>query len=649
MTETTKTAPRKSTRKFQAEVSRVLHLVINSLYSHKDIFLRELISNASDALDKLKLQALADDSVLGDDGDLLIRVWADAEAGLVHIEDNGVGMTRDELATNLGTVAHSGTLDFLANRSDDDDARLIGQFGVGFYSAFLVADRVDVVSKAVGSDEAWRWTSSGEENYVLEADQREGRGTTITLHLRDDQREYLQSWKLRSLIEKYSDYVAHPILLPVEEWEREKDDEGNVVEGADEWKRANKAAALWKRTPGEVTDEQYEEFYKHLSSDFEAPLARKHFRIEGTQLFDGLLFMPSKAPFDLFQREHQRGVRLFVQRVFIMDDAEELVPTWLRFIKGVIDSDDLPLNVSREILQDSAVTRSIKKQVIKKTLDMVRALKNDEDEPERFDTFWTNFGAVFKEGIAVEPDFKDKIAGLCRFHSSAEGDWVTLDDYIERMPEGQESLYYLIGESEDTLAGSPHLEILKKKGYEVLFMTDPIDQWVVESLRTWDDKPLVSAAQADLKLGEDEGDEEAKQARENQEKGLEGLVERFGAVLSEQVSEVRLSKRLTDSPSCLVTPEGGTAAWIERMLRAQDKDMPRTKRIMELNPSHPLIVNLQKLHDRDTESSQVSDWIDLLYQQALLTEGSPVENPLALAQRMTVLLEQASTAALADV
>ena len=628
-------AKKKSTRKFQAEVSRLLHLVVNSLYSNKEIFLRELISNSSDAIDRLKLAALVDDDLLADDEDApTIRVFVDREGKTITVEDDGIGMDRDELAANLGTLAHSGTLKFLQEMEDPTDTRLIGQFGVGFYSSYLVADEVEVTSRGPGSDEAWTWKSDAKETYTLEPGERATRGTTVVLHVQDDQAEYLDEWKLRGLIGRYSDYVSHPILL-------EESKYGEDGEPGKELKQVNKASALWQRPAAEITDEQYEEFYKHLTHDWTEPLARTHFRIEGTKLFTGLLFVPGRPPFDLFMRDGQRGVRLFVNRVFIMDDAEELIPIWLRFVKGVIDSDDLPLNVSREMLQDSSVARTIRSQVIKKVLARLSDLA--EEDEGKYATFWGHFGAVLKEGLHAEFGQGEKIAPLLRYRGSATDGLTSLAGYVERMPEGQEAIYYVLGESETAVANSPHLEAIKARSWEVLYMTDPIDEWAVQGLKEFDEKPLVSAAQADLEL--DESDE-AKKDREERGDVLEGLLGRFQAVLDEEVGEVRLSARLTDSPCCLVVPEGGHHAYLERLLRAQDPTTPKTKRILELNPTHPVIENLRQLHEQDPEGVGLTGWIEMLYDQVLLTEGSPVGDPGRLARRMTDLIRQASQAAL---
>jgi molecular chaperone HtpG len=625
----------KSTRKFKAEVSRVLHLVVNSLYSNKEIFLRELVSNSSDAIDKLKLLSLTEDVLADEEEEQAIRLFSDQEAGTLTIEDDGIGMSRDELAENLGTLAHSGTTEFIENLKDKADAQLIGQFGVGFYSAFLVADRVEVTSRPAGADaEAWTWSSEAGDSYTLSPAERASRGTTIVLHLKDDQKQLLDGWQLRGLVERYSDYVNHPIYMEMPKY-------GEDGEPTSEVQQVNKANALWQRSPSEVEPEQYAEFYKHLTHDWNEPLTHTHFRIEGTQLFTGLLFVPSKPPMDLFQRDHRRGVRLFVKRVFIMDDAEDLVPVWLRFMKGVIDSDDLPLNVSREILQDSAIVRTIRKQIIKKTLDQLKALATED--AEKFESFWGHFGSVLKEGLHMDPEHKARIAPLLRYRSSKADGLTSLDAYRERMTEDQKAIYYALGESETALRGSPWLEALEARGYEVLFMTDPIDEWAVQALGDHDEIPFVSAMTADLDL--DEGEDSAKE-REEKTELLQPLLDRFGSVLGERVEEVRLSSRLTDSPCCLVVPEGGQHAYLERLMRSHDGGTKASRRILELNGGHPLIENLGRLIASDSEEDSVVPWIETLYDQVLLTEGSPIEDPNRLARRMTDLMQKATEAAL---
>lgn len=625
----------KTTHSFQAEVNQLLSLVVNSLYSHKEIFLRELVSNASDALDKLKFRALTEPG-LATGTPLEVRIRADRKAGTLSIDDTGVGMSRDELIENLGTIAHSGSRAFLEQarkNGEANDVRLIGQFGVGFYSAFLVADHVEVVSRAAGSTEAWRWISDAKGTYSMEPAERETHGTEVLLHVGEEHREYLDEWRLRELIRRWSDFVNHPIKLAATHEEGEEGDEPKL-------EVINRGTALWQRSKSEITAQEYEDLYKHLTHDWEPPLAHTHFTVEGTQLFKALLYIPKKAPFDLYMREQRRGVKLFVKRVFIMDDCEELLPTWLRFMRGVVDSDDLPLNVSREILQDSSITRTIRKQIVKKTLDLLTELATDR--PDDYKAFWETYGPVVKEGIHFEHDSRERIASLLRYDSSADGGQTSLEAYVSRMPESQEAIWYITGESRSAVANSPHLEALRRKGWEVLYMTDPVDEWVVEALPEFKGKKLASAMRADIDLGETP---EEKKTREEQGDKLGALLSRMKELLSDRVTEVRLSSRLTDSAACLVVPEGGLHAHMERLLRSHERNMPGSKRILEINPSHPIIANMQALVERDPASARVAEWTELLFDQSLLTEGSPLPDPNRFARRVTELLHQASTSA----
>ncbi len=630
--------PRGETHSFQAEINQLLNLVINSLYSHKEIFLRELISNASDALDKLRFRSITEPELLGEQAALEVRIIPDADKGTLTIEDTGIGMTHDELVKNLGTIAHSGSREFLelVTQRGQKDVNLIGQFGVGFYSAYLVADRVEVVTRAAGLEsQAWKWTSEAKGTFTVEPAERPTRGTAVTLHLKEDQKDFLNDWRLRSLITQYSDYVGHPIQLQVKKPSEVIDASTGEKGTTTSFETVNKASALWQRARSEITEEQYQEFYKHLTHDFEPPLTWTHFKTDGNQQFTGLIFVPKRRPFDLDATTRRRGVRLFVKRVFIMDDCEELLPPWLRFVRGVVDSDDLPLNVSRELLQDSAVVRSIRKHVVKKTLDLLDKLA--KDKPEDYLAFWKNFGAILKEGLAAEAENREKLGALVRYESSREEGLTSLADYVSRMKEGQPAIYYISGESRRALEGSPHLEALRKRGYEVLFLTDPVDEWAAQGLREFNGKPLVSALQADLKL---EGSDEEKREQAQRAEGLKALTERMKEVLKDAVREVRVSDRLTDSPVCLVLPEGGSPAFLERLLREHGRDMPRAKRILEVNPTHPVIEHLRKLHEGNATSERVSEWIELLHDQALLTEGSALEDPNRFARRMTALLTQ---------
>jgi len=623
---------------FEAEVSQVLHLVIHSLYSHKEVFLRELVSNASDALDKLRFRALTEPTLMAGDEALEIRILVDRDAKTLTIEDTGVGMTEAELTRELGTVARSGSKAFLEQLADKKkDVSLIGQFGVGFYSAYLVADRVDVVSRAAGEAVGHRWSSDGKKSFTVEPAERAARGTSVTLHLKDDQREFLESWKIRELIARYSDYVAHPIRL------RGEDKDGKPGE----FETVNRASALWQRSKSEITDEQYDEFYQHLTHDHEKPLARAHFKIEGAQELAGLLFIPRSPPFDFGMGREQRGVRLFVKRVLIMDRCEELLPEWLRFVRGVVDSEDLPLNVSREVLQDGATSRAIKKQLVKSTLDMLDTMA--EGKPEDYATFWKSFGVQVKEGVAVDWEYKERLAKLLRYASSraasgeGTGDGMTsLHDYVARMPAGQEAIYYVLGESLRSVESSPHLEELRKRGYEVLYMTDPVDEWAAEALRTFEEKPLVSAMRADLKL-----DETDEQKKVKEEKGVElaSLFARMKEVLGDKIVDVRLSDRLTDSPACLVLEGAGPHAYVDRLLRERGREAPKAKRVLEINAAHPVIGYLRAAAANSAANEKVSDWITVLYDQALLTEGSALEDPNRFARLVTSLLTEAAAGA----
>jgi molecular chaperone HtpG len=629
--------PEAATHSFQAEVSQVLHLVIHSLYSHKDIFLRELVSNASDALDKLRFRALTEPDLYEGDTTLAIRIRADRESKTLTIEDNGIGMTEEELVRDLGTVARSGSREFLEQLAQrgQKDARLIGQFGVGFYSAYLVADRVEVVSRAAGPGQTGhRWVSEGKDNFTVAPDDRSERGTAITLHLRADQHEFIDEWRLRDLIKRYSDYVSHPIQLLVTK--------GTGTDAKTEYETVNKASALWQRPKAEITDEQYVEFYRHLAhADDQAPLARTHFKVEGTQEFAGLLYVPRERPFELRFGMKHRGIRLYVKRVLIMEDCEEIVPEWLRFVIGVVDSDDLPLNVSREILQESSAVRTIKKQVVRHALDALADMASER--PEDYATFWKAFGPFVKQGVATDFEHRDRLANLLRYESTAGEDLVALSDYVKRMKEGQTAIYYAIGESRKGLEGGPHLEGLRKRGYEILLLTDPIDEWAADTLAKFDDKPLVSVMRADLKL---EPNEEEKKTRAVEAETLRPLLERVRAVLGGRVKEVRPSDRLTDSPCCLVLAGPGPHGYVERLLREAGREVPKSVRILEVNPTHPVVTNLKLLVDRG--DARVGDWIELLYDQALVAEGAPLDDPSGFARRVTSLLATVSQASVEE-
>jgi len=628
-----------TTRRFEAEVSEVLRLVINSLYTNKEVFLRELLSNASDALDRLRFRAITEPELLPAGETLRVKLVPNEAAGTLTIWDNGVGMTAEELATNLGTVARSGSREFVRqlDEAKRGDLSLIGQFGVGFYSAYLVADRVEVTSRAAGTTTAHRWASDGRETFTIEPAERDVQGTTVTLHLKPEHKDLFAPWKLRSLVERYSDYLGYPIELETE------------VDGKPSVDAINTGRALWRRPAAEITREQYEEFYKHLTHDWEPPLAWRHVRLEGMQEFTALVFIPKHPPFDLFRHTTSHGVRLYVRRVFVMEQCEELLPRWLRFVRGVVDSEDLPLNVSREVLQDSRIVSTIRKQIVKHVLDLLAEIARDR--PEDYESLWKSYGTVLKEGVHFDPEHNDKLSPLLRFESS-RGGLVSLATYKERMAEGQAAVYYLHGPSREVVEASPHLELLSKRGLEVLYLTDPVDQWAVDSLREYDGTPLVSAAAADLKLADEaaassESTPDGKDApstpdAKDRSEELAPLFERMRKKLEAHISEVRASTRLTDSPVCLVVPQGGTQPHLERLLRASGAGLPRTKRILEVNPSHPLIRELEERAKDEAHAATLETWIELLYEQALLAEGSPVEDPRALARAIVTLLTEAA-------
>jgi molecular chaperone HtpG len=624
-------SPEKSTHRFQAEVTKVLSLVIHSLYSNPEVFLRELVSNASDALDKLRFRSVTEPGLLPAGERLVVQLIPDPAARTLTISDNGIGMNAEALARELGTVAHSGTRAFLDKVAEakKGDVSLIGQFGVGFYSAYLVADKVEVVSRPAGEEAAYRWSSDGAETFTIEPAERASQGTSVILHLKKDA-EYLEGYRLRTLVRRYSDFLDYPVELVTRD--EKKEDKVEVL---------NQGKALWQRRPAEVTEEQYTELYKHLTHDFEAPLAHRHFQVEGTQLFTGLLFVPKHPPFDLFTPEVKHGLRLYVKRVLIMEQCEELLPRWLRFVRGVVDSEDLPLNVSRELLQDSTIVRTIRKQIVKQLLDLLDELSKDG---AKYGDAWKSFGNVLKEGLHFEPEQKARLAPLLRYESSRGDGLTSLAEYKARMPEGQKAIYYVLAESRALAERSPHTEALKKRGYEVLYMTDAVDSFAVEGLDDFDGLPLVSVTGTDLKLPE-EGEAE-KKATEAATSELKDLSEHIRRKLQDSVSEVRVSTRLTDSPACLVVPDGGLQPYIERVLRATRKDAPRTKRILEVNPDHPLVKNLERLFAREPESQKLGDYIELLFDQALLAEGSPIEDPTRFATRLTALLQDASSTAL---
>lgn len=616
------------THAFQAEVGRVLSLVINSLYSNKEIFLRELISNASDALDKLRFRALTEPALLEGEPALVVRLRTDSNASVLVIEDTGIGMTEAELVENLGTVARSGSAAFLEKleASAKKDVSIIGQFGVGFYSGYLVAEKVEVVSRAAGTDKAWKWTSTGRDTFTVEPAERATRGTEVRLFLKEEHKELLEPWRLRELVRRYSDYVAYPIELETKDKDK--------PEEAPKRETINQGRALWQRPKSEITDEQYEELYKHLTHEWEPPIARTHFRVEGTQEFVGLFWIPKTPPFDLDDPRKQRGVRLFVKRVLVMEDCEAVLPQWLRFARGLVDSDDLPLNVSRELLQESSTLKTIKKQVTKRVLDLLDEIA--KDKPEDYKAVWTSFGRILKEGLAVDPEWKERIAKLTRWPTTHGEELTSLDDYVGRMKEGQDAIYYVTGESKEALSGSPHLEALRARGYEVLLMTDAVDNWAAEGLQEHGGKKLVNAMRANLPE-----DEETKKAKEEASKELEPLVKAAKKLLDGRVRDVSVSGRLRESPACLVLAGAAMPAHLEKLLARSGKDVPRGQRDLELNPSHPAVKALATLAAKNAEDPKLADWVTLLYEQSLVAEGSALDDPNGFARRVTALLVHA--------
>ncbi|ERH50764.1 molecular chaperone HtpG [Ectopseudomonas toyotomiensis] len=625
----------KETLGFQTEVKQLLHLMIHSLYSNKEIFLRELISNASDAADKLRFEALAKPELLEGGAELKIRLSFDKDAKTVTLEDNGIGMSREEVIAHLGTIAKSGTADFLKNLSGDQkkDSHLIGQFGVGFYSAFIVADEVEVFSRRAGSpaSEGVHWSSKGEGEFEVATVEKAERGTRIVLHLKSGEEEFADGWRLRNIVKKYSDHIALPIELP-------KEHHGEDKPAEVEWETVNRASALWTRPRTEIKDEEYQEFYKHVGHDFENPLSWSHNKVEGKLEYTSLLYVPGRAPFDLYHREAPKGLKLYVQRVFIMDQADQFLPLYLRFIKGVVDSNDLSLNVSREILQSGPVIDSMKSALTKRVLDMLEKLA--KDKPDDYKTFWKAFGQVLKEGPAEDFANKEKIAGLLRFASTAgEGDEqsVSLADYLGRIKEGQDKIYFLTGESYAQIKNSPHLEVFRKKGIEVLLLTDRIDEWLMSYLTEFDGKQFVDVARGDLDLGELDSEED-KKAQEEVAKAKEGLIERLKGALGEQVAEVRVSHRLTDSPAILAIGEQDLGLQMRQILEASGQKVPDAKPIFEFNPAHPLIERL----DAEPDEDRFTDLSHILFDQAALAAGDSLKDPAAYVQRLNKLLVELS-------
>lgn len=620
------------TRGFQSEVKQLLHLMIHSLYSNKEIFLRELISNASDAADKLRFRALSAPELYAGDGELRVRVSTDKEKRTLTISDNGIGMTRDEVIDNLGTIAKSGTKAFLESMGSDQvkDSQLIGQFGVGFYSAFIVADKVTVRTRAAGAepDQGVFWESAGEGDYTIADITKEDRGTEITLHLREGEDEFLDDWRVRSIISKYSDHIALPVEI---ETRHESEEEGG--EATVSWEKINKAQALWTRSKSDISDEEYTEFYKHIAHDFTDPLCWSHNRVEGKQEYTSLLYIPSQAPWDMWNRDHKHGLKLYVQRVFIMDDAEQFMPNYLRFVRGLIDSNDLPLNVSREILQDSRVTQNLRNALTKRVLQMLEKLA--KDDTEKYQTFWQQFGLVLKEGPAEDGANREAIAKLLRFastHNDSSAQTVSLEDYVSRMVEGQEKIYYITADSYAAAKSSPHLELFRKKGIEVLLLSDRIDEWMMSYLTEFDGKSFQSVSKADESL--DKLVDEENDAQKEAEKALEPFVDRVKTLLGDRVKEVRLTHRLTDTPAIVTTDANEMSTQMAKLFAAAGQQAPEVKYIFELNPEHALVKRASDVSD----DAQFAEWVELLLDQALLAERGTLDDPNQFIRRMNQLL-----------
>ncbi len=627
---TDSTSASRETLGFQTEVKQLLHLMIHSLYSNREIFLRELVSNASDACDKLRFEALHNDALYESASDLNIRISFDKEARTLTIADSGIGMSRDEVIANLGTIAKSGTRDFFTKLSGDQqkDANLIGQFGVGFYSAFIVADKVTVLTRRAGekSDQGVRWESDGGGEFSVEMVDKATRGSEITLHLREGQDDLLAGYKLREIIKKYSNHIVQPILMQKEEWKDGK------YETLEEDETVNQASALWARSKNDITEEQYKEFYKHVGHDFEDPLAWSHARVEGRQEYTQLLYIPARAPFDLYDRQARHGIKLYVRRVFIMDDAEQLMPQYMRFVRGVVDSADLPLNVSREILQESKDIEAIRKGCTGKVLGLLSDLA--ENDKDKYAKFWGEFGKVLKEGVGEDQANKDKIAALLRFATSkadTNEETVSLKDYIARMKDGQDKIYYVTADSFNAAKNSPHLEVFRKKGIEVLLLSERVDEWLVGSLFEFEGKSLVSVAKGGLDLGSLE-DEAEKQEQAKQADEFKSLTDKIKTSLGDKVKAVRITHRLTDSPACLVADEHDMSANLARLLKSAGQKAPNSQPILEINPSHPVVTRLQ------AENAHFDDWTAVLFDQAMLAEGGQLDDPAGFVKRINQLM-----------
>ncbi|MBJ6723579.1 molecular chaperone HtpG [Geomesophilobacter sediminis] len=637
----------KTVKKFETEVQQLLDLVIHSLYSNKEIFLRELISNASDAIDKVKFESHSNMELLEGNADWKIKIHPDKEAGTLTISDNGIGMSMDEVADNIGTIAKSGTKNFMAALKEQnlaENPELIGQFGVGFYASFMVADRVTLVTRKAGGKEfGCRWESAGDGSYTIEECEKETRGTDITLHLKEEMTEFLDEWRIRSIVKKYSDYVQYPIVMDVTRSEPVKDAEGNVIEGGGTIEKTteetlNSMKAIWTRSKSEITEEEYEEFYKHISHDYDKPLATIHYSAEGVSEFKSIVYIPAHKPFDLFLRDHKKGVHLYVKRVYITDNCEALLPDYLRFIKGVVDSSDLPLNVSREILQEDIQIKRIQKSLVGKILSTLAEMK--EKDFDKYLKFYGEFGPVLKEGIHFDHANLDKIKDLLLFESSKteSGKYVSLKEYVERMPEGQKEIYFITGMSRASVENSPYMEVFRKKDYEVLFMVDPVDEWVVQALHDYDGKHLKAIDRGDLELETEEEKKAQEAKKEEKQKEFGGVITFIQETLKDRVKEVRFSSRLTESACCLVAEEMGLNANMEKILKSMNQEVPESKRILELNPDHPILQVMTSMFEKNKEDAKLKDYCELLFDQGLLTEGTPIKDPLRFTKLVSELM-----------
>ncbi|MBN2145346.1 MAG: molecular chaperone HtpG [Candidatus Aureabacteria bacterium] len=638
----TERTPTIETRSFETQIQQLLDLMAHSLYSNKDIFIRELISNSSDAIDKIRFLSLTKKELLEDDSRFEIKISLDKDAKIFIISDNGIGMNHEEIIQNIGTIASSGSKDFIQAMSQDQakNLSLIGQFGVGFYSVFMVSKKVTLFSRKAGEKEAWKWESTGKGSYTIEPAEKKNRGTEVILHLNEEGEEFLENWKVRSVIRKFSDYVSYPILMPKTDNRSEEEKKKEPEKKSTEYEVVNTGQPLWIRPKKEITDDMYDEFYKQISHDFEKPLTKVHFSQEGVIAFNSILFIPTKAPLDFFHHHESKGVNLYVKRVFIMDSCKELMPAYLRFVRGMVDTEDLPLNISREILQQNKTVEKIRKALVKKVLDVLTELSSKE--PDRYHAFWKEFGMALKEGVYLDQENRDKLIALLRFYSSASQDeksWVSLKTYCSRMKDGQKEIYYLPGETREEIEASPHLEIFRKNQMEVLYLTDPVDEWMFSVIPEYEGKKVVSAGRGELDLGD--LDKEAREKAKEDEKKLKGIEDLFRKILQDEIKSVRTTTRLVDSPCCLVSDEGEMSAHMERILKASKQMDFRSKRILEINPNHALIQHLQSMTEKGIKEEDLQDWISVLYDQALLAEGSKIKDPKSYNTRMNKILLKA--------